>query len=164
MSLGNRVFAAMYDRMSKGTEEAGLGDLRAALLSQASGRVLEIGAGTGRNLQFYGQDVELTLVEPSEPMARRLEQRLRERSGPVEVVRAPAEALPFEDGEFDVVVSTLVLCAVDDQAGALAEARRVLKPDGTLLFIEHLRSDEPKLARMRSARRASPSASSSTTS
>ncbi len=147
MSLGDRIFAAMYDRMSKGTEEAGLGAHRRSLLSQASGRVLEIGAGTGRNLPFYGEDVELTLVEPGEPMARRLEQRLEEHGRPVELVRAPAEALPFEDGTFDVVVSTLVLCAVDDQARALAEARRVLKPGGTLLFIEHLRSDEPKLAR-----------------
>jgi len=148
MSLGNRFFAAMYDRMSKATEEAGLGAHREALLSQASGRVLEIGAGTGRNLPYYGESVELTLVEPSDPMARRLERRLEEHPRPVTVVRAPAEALPFEDGRFDVVVSTLVLCAVSDQACALAEARRVLKPGGTLLFIEHLRSEEPKLARL----------------
>ncbi len=67
---------------------------------------------------------------------------------PVRVVRAAAEQLPFDDGEFDVVVSTLVLYAVDDQAKALTEARRVLKPGGTLLFIEHLRSEEPKLARL----------------
>jgi len=147
MSLGDRIFAATYDRMSKGTEEAGLRDHREALLSQASGRVLEIGAGTGRNLQFYGEDVELTMVEPSESMARRLERRLEEHPRPVTLVQSPAEALPFGDGEFDVVVSTLVLCAVDDQARALAEARRVLKPGGTLLFIEHVRSDEPKLAR-----------------
>ncbi|HVN62382.1 MAG TPA: class I SAM-dependent methyltransferase [Gaiellaceae bacterium] len=147
MSLGDRIFAATYDRMSKGTEEAGLGAHREALLSQASGKVLEIGAGTGRNLPFYGEDVELTLVEPGEPMVRRLERRIREHPRPVTLVQAPAEALPFEDGEFDVVVSTLVLCAVDDQAQALEEARRVLKPGGTLLFIEHVRSDEPKLAR-----------------
>ena len=147
MSLGDRIFAATYDRMSKGIEEVGLGAHREALLSQASGKVLEIGAGTGRNLPFYGEDVELTLVEPGEPMVRRLERRIREHPRPVTLVQAPAEALPFEDGEFDVVVSTLVLCAVDDQAQALEEARRVLKPGGTLLFIEHVRSDEPKLAR-----------------
>jgi ubiquinone/menaquinone biosynthesis C-methylase UbiE len=147
MSLGDRIFAATYDRMSKGSEEAGLGAHRESLLSQASGKVLEIGAGTGRNLQFYGEDVELTLVEPGEPMVRRLERRIREHPRPVKLVQALAEALPFEDGEFDVVVSTLVLCAVDDQAQALEEARRVLKPGGTLLFIEHVRSDEPKLAR-----------------
>ena len=148
MSLGDSIFAATYDRMSRGTEEAGLRAHREALLSQASGRVLEIGAGTGRNLPYYRDDVELTLVEPGEPMLRRLERRLEEHPRQVELVRAPAEALPFEDGEFDVVVSTLVLCAVEDQATALAEARRVLKPGGTLLFIEHLRSDEPKLARL----------------
>jgi ubiquinone/menaquinone biosynthesis C-methylase UbiE len=110
--------------------------------------VLEIGAGTGRNLPFYGDGVDaLVLTEPEEPMARRLEQRLEEHPREVELVRARAEALPFADGEFDVAVSTLVLCGVDDQARALGEVRRVLKPGGALLFIEHVRSDEPELAR-----------------
>ena len=152
MSVGERIFAAMYDRMSKGNEEAGLGARREALLAHASGRVLEIGAGTGRNLGYYGEGVEsLVLTEPAEPMARRLERRLEEEQRPaeyrVELVRAPAERLPFADGEFDVAVSTLVLCGVDDPAQSLAEVRRVLKPGGTLLFIEHVRSDEPGLAR-----------------
>jgi ubiquinone/menaquinone biosynthesis C-methylase UbiE len=148
VSLGDRIFAAMYDRMSERSEEAGLRARREALLSQASGKVLEIGAGTGRNLPYYGEDAELTLVEPGEQMARRLERRIDGHPRPVTLVRSPAEALPFPDGEFDVVVSTLVLCSVDDQAGALAEARRVLKPGGTLLFMEHLRSEQPELARL----------------
>ena len=80
-------------------------------------------------------------------MARRLEQRLGEHPRPVELVQAPAESLPFEDGQFDVAVSTLVLCGVEDQARALGEVRRVLKPGGELIFIEHVRSDEPRLAR-----------------
>ena len=147
MSLGGRLFAANYDRMGKKMEAAGMQAHREALLSRASGRVLEIGAGTGRNIPFYGEDVELTLAEPEEPMARRLERRLEEHPREVELVRAPAEELPFEDGAFDVAVSTLVLCTVDDQARALGELRRVLRPGGKLLFIEHLRSDEPKLAR-----------------
>ncbi|HUJ93097.1 MAG TPA: class I SAM-dependent methyltransferase [Gaiellaceae bacterium] len=148
MSVGERIFAAMYDRMSKGSEEAGLGVRREALLARASGRVLEIGAGTGRNLGYYGDGVEsLVLTEPGEPMVRRLERRLEEHPRAVELVRAPAEQLPFADGEFDVAVSTLVLCGVDDPARSLAEVRRVLKPGGTLLFIEHVRSEEPGLAR-----------------
>ena len=147
MSLGSRLRAAMYDRMSRDMEAAGLQAHRESLLANAHGRVLEIGAGTGRNLPFFPADVELTLVEPGAPMARRLEKRLADHAAPVELVRAPAEELPFPDNSFDVVVSTLVLCSVDDQERALAEARRVLKPGGRLLFIEHHRSDDPSLAR-----------------
>jgi ubiquinone/menaquinone biosynthesis C-methylase UbiE len=148
MSLKRRIFAATYDRMSAGTEEAGLRDQRRQLLAQARGRVLEIGGGTGANLPFYGEGVtSLTVTEPEEPMARQLERRLKEYDGPVELVRASAEDLPFEDGAFDFVVSTLVLCAVEDQARALGQVRRVLKPDGRLLFIEHVRSQEEGLAR-----------------
>jgi ubiquinone/menaquinone biosynthesis C-methylase UbiE len=147
MSLGSRLFAARYDSMAKGPEEAGLLAVREQLLSGVSGRVVEIGAGTGRNLAFYGDGVELTVTEPDPHMARRLQQRIEERGRPVELVQAPAEDLPFENGQFDVAVSTLVLCGVEDQARALGEVRRVLKPGGELIFIEHVRSDEPKLAR-----------------
>jgi len=148
MSLGSRFFAATYDSMIKNTEAAGLHAHREALLSRASGRVVEIGAGTGRNLGFYGEGVEsLTVTEPNPHMARRLERRIGEHPRPVELVLAPAEELPFEDEQFDVAVSTLVLCGVEDQQRALGELRRVLKPGGELLFIEHVRSDEPGLSR-----------------
>jgi ubiquinone/menaquinone biosynthesis C-methylase UbiE len=129
-------------------EEAGLRDRRQELLAQAHGRVLEIGGGTGANLPFYRDAVtSLTVTEPEEPMVRRLKRHVDERDQPVEVVRAPAEHLPFEDESFDTAVSTLVLCTVDSQQGALAELHRVLKPDGRLLFIEHVRSQEAGLAR-----------------
>jgi ubiquinone/menaquinone biosynthesis C-methylase UbiE len=148
MSLWGRVFAALYDPLMAGTEKAGLAGHRRQLLEHARGRVLEIGAGTGVNLPYYGDSLdELMLVEPEEPMARRLERKLAESSVPARVTRAPAEALPFEDGSFDVVVSTLVLCTVPNQERALAEIHRVLKPSGRLLFLEHVRSDDPKLAR-----------------
>ena len=148
MSLGGRIFAAMYDRMSAGSEKAGLADHRRVLLAGAHGRVLEIGAGTGTNLEYYGDGVEeLTVVEPLAPMARRLERRAGELGRPIELVRAPAEDLPFADDSFDVVVSTLVLCTVGDVPKALAEMRRVLKPAGRLLFIEHVRADDAGLAR-----------------
>jgi ubiquinone/menaquinone biosynthesis C-methylase UbiE len=148
MSLGGRIFAAIYDPLMQRGEKAGLAERRAALLAEASGRVLEVGAGTGLNLRHYGAQVEsLTLTEPEEPMAKRLRRRLAERPGRVELVEASAESLPFPDAEFDTVVSTLVLCTVRDQKRALAELRRVLKPGGKLLFLEHLRSDDPKLAR-----------------
>ena len=138
----------MYDRMSRKTEEAGLRALREGLLADASGRVLEIGGGTGANLPHYPDDVEsLVVTEPEPPMLRRLQRKAREEAPLAKVLRAPAEDLPFEDDSFDTVVSTLVLCGVDDQARALREARRVLRPGGRLLFLEHVRADDPDLAR-----------------
>jgi ubiquinone/menaquinone biosynthesis C-methylase UbiE len=144
MSVKGRLFAAIYDRMLATQEEAGLRDHRRAIVSQSRGRVLEIGAGTGLNLAHYGPEAtELVLTEPEEPMARRLRARLTRG----EVVEAPAERLPFADDSFDTVVSTLVLCTVPDQPRALEEIRRVLKPDGRLLFLEHVRSHDEKVAR-----------------
>jgi ubiquinone/menaquinone biosynthesis C-methylase UbiE len=148
MSLGDSFFAMTYDRMIGKTEEAGLRDMRKRLLADAKGRVLEIGGGTGANLPWYGPEVEsLTMTEPSTPMVRRLERRRTELGATATVLRAPAEDLPFESGTFDVAVSTLVLCSVDDQPRALRELRRVLRPGGTLLFFEHLRAQDPKWAR-----------------
>jgi len=148
VSLRRRFFALTYDRQVAKVERAGLGELRQKSLADASGRVLEVGSGTGTNLPYYGPGVEsLTVTEPEPAMLRRLEQRVREQAPKAKVVRAPAEQLPFEDDTFDVAVSTLVLCGVDDQARALGELRRVLRPGGRLIFIEHVRSDEPGLAR-----------------
>jgi ubiquinone/menaquinone biosynthesis C-methylase UbiE len=148
MNLYGRIFAAMYDRMMAGTEKAGLGERRHELLAQADGRVLEIGAGTGVNLGHYTDAVsELVLTEPEEPMAKRLEEKAATQGRPVTVVRAPAEALPFPDDSFDTAVCTLVLCTVNDPERALAELERVLKPGGRLLFLEHVRSDDPGLAK-----------------
>jgi ubiquinone/menaquinone biosynthesis C-methylase UbiE len=148
MSLRDSFFAMTYDRLMGKTEEAGVRDMRRRLLADAKGRVLEIGSGTGANLPWYGPEVEsLTMTEPSTPMVRRLERRRTESGSAATVLRAPAEDLPFESGTFDVAVSTLVLCGVDDQPRALRELRRVLRPGGTLLFLEHLRAQDPEQAR-----------------
>lgn len=148
MSLRQTIFAATYDRMSRKSEEAGLRALRQTLLADATGRVLEIGAGTGTNLPFYDGLMEsLVVTEPAPPMLRRLQRTARECTLPIQVLRAPAEDLPFEDGSFDSVVSTLVLCGVDDQPRALREVHRVLRPGGQLLFLEHVRSDDHQFAR-----------------
>jgi ubiquinone/menaquinone biosynthesis C-methylase UbiE len=149
MSLRTRIFALMYDRQIAGAENAGLRALRERLLAGASGDVIEIGGGTGLNLSWYGPDVRsLTITEPEPPMLRRLERRAREHRPSARVLRASAEDLPFEDHTFDVAVSTLVLCGVDDQPRALRELRRVLRPGGRLLFIEHVRSGDPDTARL----------------
>jgi SAM-dependent methyltransferase len=148
MSLWANLFAALYDRGMASSERAGLAAHRERLLAAARGRVLEIGGGTGANLPFYGPGVtELVLTEPEESMARRLERKLAGYRIPVRVVRAPAEHLPLDTGSFDVAVSTLVLCTVADPARALAELRRVLRPDAPLLFMEHVRSGDPGVAR-----------------
>ena len=148
MNLWGWAFAAGYDRVMAGPEKAALGRHRAALIARARGSVLEIGGGTGANLPFYGKEVEeLIITEPEEPMARRLERKLAGYSLPIRVVDARAEELPFDEESFDFVVSTLVLCTVDDQARALDEIHRVLKPSGQLVFLEHVRSDDPRLSR-----------------
>jgi len=140
---GHRWFAALYDRITGPGERRLFSKVRPHIVGEVSGRVLEIGVGTGASLPYYPAGVQVVGTEPDPYMLRRAERRLRElgRSN-VELRQAPAESLPFEDASFDHVVSTLVLCTVDDQARALAEARRVLKPGGTLRFIEHVRNDE----------------------
>jgi len=122
--------------------------LRAQLLQQASGRTLEIGSGTGINLEHYPHSLhELTLAEPEPAMRTRLEQRLARSGRQAKILDAPAESLPFADGSLDTVISTLVLCTVDEPDLALHEIARVLSPGGQLLFIEHVRSSSPRLAR-----------------
>lgn len=134
MGIWNRVFAAAYDPFLAVAERKGLADARRSLISAARGRVLEIGAGTGLNVPYYRSDVELVLTEPDPAMARRLRRR-------GEVTLASADNLPFADASFDTVVSTLVFCTVPNVSAALHEVRRVLRPGGTLLFLEHVRAD-----------------------
>jgi ubiquinone/menaquinone biosynthesis C-methylase UbiE len=143
-----RAFSAIYDRAMKSTEEAGMREIRREALTEARGRVVDIGAGTGLNLDLFPAEVsELVLAEPDEHMLKRLRPKLAESGRKAEAVQAPAERLPFDDDSFDTAVFTLVLCTVPDPKGALAEAARVLRPGGRLLFVEHVRSEDPGLAR-----------------
>jgi ubiquinone/menaquinone biosynthesis C-methylase UbiE len=147
MSLRKNIFAATYDPMSRKSEDAGLRALRRGLLAEAGGSVLEIGAGTGANLAHYNGVESLVFTEPEPAMLRRLQKKARDEAPLAKILRAPAEDLPFEDDSFDTVVSTLVLCGVDDQVRSLREIKRVLRPGGRLLFLEHVRSDDQALAR-----------------
>jgi ubiquinone/menaquinone biosynthesis C-methylase UbiE len=148
MGIYSAIFASQYDRILAVAERDGLGARREELVARARGRVLEIGAGTGLNIEHYPSSLDrLVLTEPSVPMASRLKERLAADSLNAEVVIAPAENLPVEDGSFDTVVGTLVLCTVPDPEGALAEIRRVLAPGGELLLMEHVRSESKDRAK-----------------
>jgi SAM-dependent methyltransferase len=143
-----RAFAVLYDPFLWTSERAGLRAHRTELLSRARGCTLEIGSGTGLNLPHYPDDLdELVLAEPDPAMRSCLEKRLSRGGRRARLVDAPAERLPFADGSVDTVVSTFVLCTVDAPDLALLEIARVLRHDGQLLFIEHVRSGSPALAR-----------------
>ncbi|HVD40928.1 MAG TPA: class I SAM-dependent methyltransferase [Solirubrobacterales bacterium] len=144
-----RMFSALYDRAFEASEEAGLREMRRELLCEARGRVLELGAGTGLNLELYPREGldSLTVTEPDPHMFKQLRQRTEKDCPGADLVEAGAEDLPFADDSFDTVVVTLVLCTVPNQPAALKEISRVLAPGGELLFLEHVRANHPDLAR-----------------
>ena len=142
-----RIFALAYDPFLWLSEIAGMRRMRSALLGGARGRVVEIGAGTGLNVAHYPDEItELVLTEPDAAMRRRLARRLQRDGRGARIVDAPAERLPLADASVDTVVSTLVLCTVNDPERTLGEIARVLRPDGQLLFIEHVRASSRFLA------------------
>ncbi len=140
------IFARFYELLSR-AEDPMIRDLRAESAGGARGRVLEIGAGNGLNFAHYPQDAVVVAVEPEPTMLRKARPRARDARARVHLVRASAEALPFGDGAFDTIVSTLTLCSVPDGARAAQEARRVLADGGEVRFFEHVRSTNPRVAR-----------------
>jgi ubiquinone/menaquinone biosynthesis C-methylase UbiE len=142
-----RILALAYDPFLWLGELAGMRRRRSALLGGARGRVVEIGAGTGLNIAHYPDGIaELVLIEPEPAMRRKLARRLQRHARVARIVDVPAERLPLADASVDTVVSTLVLCTVNDPERALREIARVLRPDGQLLFIEHVRANSRLLA------------------
>ena len=138
------IGAQIYDKSMAGSEEACLGEWRKALLGQVTGAVLEIGAGTGANLEFYPTTgVNLVLSEPDKNMRKKLQERLS-KSGKtrVSIVTGSAESIDTPDESFDYVVSALVCCSVVNLELALIEIKRVLKPGGRLVFLEHVAAAE----------------------
>jgi ubiquinone/menaquinone biosynthesis C-methylase UbiE len=142
-TTNHSIFAAMYERVSRGEAERNFMEpLRIEIIGQAKGIVLEIGAGNGLNFAIYNpEQVErVEAVEPDSAMLRYARARLNMARVPITLSQAPVEALPFADEIFDSAVATLVFCSVTDPERGLSEIRRVLKPGGTLLLIEHVRA------------------------
>jgi ubiquinone/menaquinone biosynthesis C-methylase UbiE len=146
-SLHHKVFASLYDNVNGAAERTWLGRAREELLAGVTGDVIEIGGGTGANIEHYRDARRVVVTEPDDAMRTRLDRNhLARAKVPVELSADPAEALQFPDDTFDVAVSTLVLCTVPNPRAALGELRRVLRPEGRLLFIEHVRGEDgPRL-------------------
>ena len=140
MSLSQRMFAASYDLLNAGVEGR-LGRYRQQTAGRAMGDVLEIGGGTGANLPFYRRDVRLTMLEPNPHMVKRLKRTADKLGRSLDIVVGSGEEISFLDNSFDSVVTTLVLCMVDDLEQVVREARRVLRPAGALYFYEHVASE-----------------------
>ena len=141
------IFAAFYRVAGWLGDRAGFAARRRRLLADAEGVVVEIGAGTGLSFRHYPAGVEVLATEPDPHMLKAARRAARRATAKLTLTQAPADALPFGDTSADTVVSILVLCSVPDQAVALAEARRVLRPGGRLLLLEHVRAADPHLAR-----------------
>ena len=146
-----KLMAAFYDRFMAKTEDAGLREWRRALLAPLEGTVVEAGAGTGANIALYPDAVErVVLTEPDPHMRGALVDKVAALADRARftVSEAKATTLPLDDSEADAVVTTLVLCSVRDPAAALAEFRRVLRPGGRLVYLEHVSAYEtPKRAK-----------------
>jgi ubiquinone/menaquinone biosynthesis C-methylase UbiE len=137
----------LYDATCAVSEWTGLARWRRWLVEGARGRTLDLGCGTGRNLPLYRPEARVLALDPDEAVLR----KARRRAPGVPLVRGSAEALPFRSGVFDTVVSGLVFCSVPEPARGLAEVRRVLRPDGRLRMLEHVRSTRPWKARVQDA-------------
>ena len=141
------LFARLYTLLSPRSESAGVAEHRRELLAGLSGRVIELGAGNGLNFSRYPEAVtEVVAVEPEDYLRERASRAGADAAVRVTVVDGVADRLPFPDDSFDVAIASLVLCSVPDQATALGELSRVLRPGGELRFYEHVRPDTPRKA------------------
>ncbi|MGH9369066.1 MAG: class I SAM-dependent methyltransferase [Thermoanaerobaculia bacterium] len=148
---GHKWFAALFDPLNRitGTETKFLAKYRPHVAGEATGHVLEVGAGTGANLAFFAKADTVIVTEPDPYMLERARKRLAELGGKnIELAQHAAEELPFPDATFDSVVSTMVFCSVADPNRALAEVSRVLKASGSFRFVEHVRPEKGVKARV----------------
>jgi AhpD family alkylhydroperoxidase len=141
------AIASAYDLVMGAADRAGVRRIRQRVAGDTRGTVLELGIGTGLNIAAYPPGVALHAVDPSGPALQTASRRADRLGREVTLVEGGAEALPYPDGSFDAIVGTFVLCSVDDVEATLRESRRVLRPGGTLRFVEHGRSGNRALAR-----------------
>jgi len=131
--------------------EKDIGRYREELVSGLTGEILEVGCGNGMNFSHYGANAVVSAMEPEPFLREKATEAARSASADITVVEGTAESLPFEDASFGTVVACLVLCSVGDQAASLREVKRVLKPGGSLYYLEHVHSDRPSKARFQKA-------------
>jgi ubiquinone/menaquinone biosynthesis C-methylase UbiE len=119
--------------------------LRGKVISMASGKVLEIGVGTGKNLKYYSPDCDVIGIDFSPGMLQQARKKMTSAKASVQLLEMDAQNLQFADNTFDTVTATCVFCSVPDPVRGLLEAKRVCKPDGKIILLEHVRSDNPVL-------------------
>lgn len=140
--------APLYDFLEAGMERGLFRRYRRSLLEGLNGSVLEVGIGTGKNLPFYPREVDLVGIDFSRRMLDRARRSAARLGRPVDLIEMDAQAMAFRDNSFDVVVTTCVLCSVPDPVAGLREIRRVCRPDGQVLMLEHVRSGIPAVGRI----------------
>ena len=143
-----RAFADWYDFFMSPLEKSKFKGIRTKLVSKAIGNVLEIGAGTGVNFPLYNKADKVTAIEPSKYMIEESKAKLQKANVPIKIIQAGAEKLPFEKDSFDTIVATLVFCTIPDVNAAIKEIKRVCKPDGKILLFEHVKMENPMLAKL----------------
>ena len=148
VQIGEALTARVYDTVMRAADRAGLRRARVRIVAGARGDVLEIGVGTGLNLSAYPVDAAVHAIDPSGHALALARRRAAKLGRPVVLTSADAAALPYADDSFDAIVGTFVLCSVGDVASTLKEGRRVLRPGGTMRFLEHVRSDHEGIARL----------------
>ncbi|WP_416826317.1 class I SAM-dependent methyltransferase [Ectobacillus polymachus] len=142
------LFSKIYDPAIKPLENRGLQRFRKDLIGKATKHVLEIGCGTGLNFPFYTPAALVTAVDPNTKMLQKAKQRAQLADANISVIEGTVEYLPFPDNTFDSVVCTLVLCSVPNVNQAITELRRICKPNGTMLFLEHIRVQQPIIGKI----------------
>jgi ubiquinone/menaquinone biosynthesis C-methylase UbiE len=148
-AVSHRVFARAFPAMSRALEADGIAGRRKDLLAGLAGQVIDVGAGTGPSFGHYPAAVTRVLGVEPEPRLRAVATAAAQAAPvPVEVTSGVADALPADDASHDAAVVSFILCTVPDQDAALAEIHRVLRPGGTLCFLEHVRADTPGLVRI----------------